>query len=170
MSFLNAGDRESESAEALPDACAGFSCGGNGQCIAMNMTPTCVCDQGFVAVGTTAPGASRSMRCVEPPELVPADFYAGRLPSLPSELPGGRDVELTDPLPMPVMNDGMPVEPVQPVATGFPMPRTNPNLGSAAVRADDGGCSVARGASSRVAWLWAFGAAAIAMRRRRARS
>lgn len=167
MSFLNAGDRETASAEALPDACAGFSCGNNGQCVAVNMTPTCVCDQGFVAVGELGEDGTRSMRCVEPPELVPVTFYEKRLPSLPSELPGGRDVQISEPVPMPGPGDGT-GSPVEPPSTAFPMPRSNPEL-AAASASSGGGCGVAGAATSGTAWLWTLVGAA-AMRRRRTRS
>ena len=159
MSFLNAGDRESDMAPALPDACAGFSCGENGQCVAVNMTPTCVCDQGFVAVGTMAQNGSRGTRCVEPPELVPAAFYQGRLPGLPSDLPGGREVTLSEPVPMPMPGS----EPSPPTpAAGFPMPRTNPVL----VTESGGGCGMAAATPS-MPWLLALALGAAALRRRR---
>ncbi len=159
MSFLNAGDRENDTAPALPDACAGFSCGDNGQCVAVNMTPTCVCDQGFVAVGTMPQGGARGTRCVAPPELVPAVFYQGRLPSLPSDLPGGREVTLSEPLPMPMPGS----EPSPPApATGFPMPRTNPVL----ITESGGGCGMAAATPS-APWLLALALGAAALRRRR---
>jgi hypothetical protein len=164
MSFLNAGDRESAGADALPDACVGFSCGSNGQCIAVNMTPTCVCDQGFVAVGALAQDGSRSTRCVEPPELVPAAFYQQRLASLPGDLPGGREVQLSEPLPMP--DPSQVGTPAEPPSTAFPMPRSNPALASTS----GGGCAIAGEASSDVPWLWVLAVSAVAMRRRRARA
>jgi hypothetical protein len=157
MSFLNAGDRESETAPALPDACAGFDCGEHGQCIAMNMTPTCVCDQGFVAIGTLADDGTRGTRCVEPPELVPAVFYQTRLRSLPEQLPGGRAVPITEPLPMPMPGEGNP----EPVSAGFPMPRANPALSDSS-----GGCSMAGQTRSGPAWLLALIGAGTALRLR----
>ncbi len=33
-----------------PDACAGWTCGGNGECVGLNGSPTCACDPGFAAV------------------------------------------------------------------------------------------------------------------------
>ena len=51
MSFLNPGDREIPGATPLPDPCVGFDCGA-GTCVPMNMTPTCVCDRGLVAIGS----------------------------------------------------------------------------------------------------------------------
>ncbi len=173
LSFLNPGDRESDAAEVLPDACAGFSCGDNGQCVAMNMTPTCVCDQGFVAVST---GAARGMTCLQPPELVPASFYEGRLPALPAELPGGREVTLTEPEPMPAPGDvGGDDEPAaadpEPPGT-FPMPRTNPDLAMTR-SASSGGCDLgtAPPGSALATWLSALALAALGRRRfRRARA
>lgn len=176
LSFLNPGDRETDTAEALPDACGGFSCGRNGQCVAMNMTPTCVCDQGFVAVYTAAAtDAPRSMTCVRPPELVPASFYEGRLPELPAELPGGRQVTITEPMPMPMPDDeigsGDPTTP-DPMASeppgSFPMPRTNPELGSA--RRSSSACSLAdAGLQTRAAAPWLFALAIGGLGWRRAR-
>jgi MYXO-CTERM domain-containing protein len=96
LSFLNPGDRELPGEAPLPDPCVGFACG-VGTCVAMNMTPTCVCERGLVAVGSFADGV-RQTRCVSPTDAVPADFYAGRLPELPRELPGGRIVD-TPPAP-----------------------------------------------------------------------
>ncbi len=173
MSFLNPGANDN-GAEALPDPCATFSCGGNGQCISVNMTPTCVCDQGFVAVGSFGMDGTRVTSCVEPPELVPAAFYQGRLDPLPPELPGGREVVLSDALPMP--EPGQIDEPSTP-ATGFPMPRTNPNLPPAtpevspngSTSSGGGGCAIANPQRSSsgmgVGWL-ALGAALAAVRSR----
>jgi hypothetical protein len=50
MSFLNPGDRETPEATPLAEPCVGFDCGA-GTCVPMNMTPTCVCDEGMVATG-----------------------------------------------------------------------------------------------------------------------
>ncbi len=95
LSFLNPGDREG--GEVLPDPCVGFDCGA-GTCVAMNMTPTCVCERGAVAVGALAEdGSTRLTSCVTPTETVPASFYEWRLPDLPAELPGGREVVVPEP-------------------------------------------------------------------------
>jgi hypothetical protein len=131
MSFANAGDRDAESGEVLPDACAGFDCGVNGRCMAVNMTPTCVCDRGFVAVGGSDDTGGRRLRCVEPSTEVPVTFYDKRLPALPLELPGGRDV---------------PSE----ASAAFPMPREVP---AAAASAGGGSCGL-RGARSSDAAPW----------------
>ncbi|MEM1414322.1 MAG: DUF2330 domain-containing protein [Myxococcota bacterium] len=95
MSFLNPGDVEIPGATPLSDPCVGFDCG-FGTCVPMNMTPTCACDRGFVAVGSLVDGA-RSTRCVAPVEPVPTTFYqATVLPPRPTNLPAGRTVELPD--------------------------------------------------------------------------
>ncbi|HEU5072597.1 MAG TPA: DUF2330 domain-containing protein [Polyangiaceae bacterium] len=96
MSFLNPGDQEA-GAEALPDPCATFSCGDNGSCVSVNMTPTCVCDEGFVAVGSVNAEGMRLTTCVAPDAAVPDSFYDQRLPALPPDLPGGRVVEVPEP-------------------------------------------------------------------------
>jgi MYXO-CTERM domain-containing protein len=121
----------------------------------MNMTPTCVCDQGFVAVGGMDASGVRQMNCVEPAELVPATFYQTALPALPEALPGGREVALTDPQPMlgvePDPTNGEPAP--DPVMTAsFPMPRSNPALPGSETftqiespRSSSSGCSVPAG-------------------------
>ena len=178
LSFLNPGDSDDPGGgEALPDPCAGFSCGSNGQCISMNLTPTCVCDQGYVAVGQIDTNGTRKMNCVKPADAVPATFYASTLPPLPKELPGGREVKLTEPLPMPTPGNTTP----ETTATiPFPMSRSNPELGPSQVpvgdgpcckrdtKSDDGGCNLAAPASGRSAWGWlaALGLAASWRRRR----
>lgn len=96
MSFLNPGDRETPGSTPLPDPCVGFDCGA-GSCIAMNMTPTCVCDRGMAAVGSIDEDGVRSTTCVAPSRTVPADFYDIRLPARPAELPAGRDVDVPPP-------------------------------------------------------------------------
>jgi hypothetical protein len=170
LSFLNPGDREDDAAGVLPDPCATFSCGDNGQCVSMNLTPTCVCDQGFVAVGQFAADGTRQMRCVQPTEAVPVTFYAAALPPLPASLPGGREVVLTEPLPMP--EPGATPEPV--LGAGFPMPRSNDDLGPSQVpvskpRSDDGGCSLGAATSTSTSPWGLLLLAAAAARLRRAR-
>ncbi len=94
MSFLNPGDREIPGATPLPDPCVGFDCGA-GTCVPMNMTPTCVCDRGLVAIGSIdAETGVRSTECVAPDAAIPADFYQGRLADRPTALPGGRDSDV----------------------------------------------------------------------------
>ena len=96
MSFLNPGDQEAGS-EALPDPCATFSCGDNGSCVAVNMTPTCVCNKGFVALGSVNAEGMRLTSCVAPNAEIPDSFYEKRLPELPAEIPGGRPVDVPEP-------------------------------------------------------------------------
>lgn len=173
LSFLNPGDREDDAAEALPDPCATFSCGNNGQCVAMNLTPTCVCDQGFVAVGQIGSDGTRQMSCVAPSQAIPGSFYAGRLPALPEALPGGREVVLTAAEPMPAPGS----EPAPTAGAAFPMPRENPELGPSQIpvgdaggrrSSGDGGCSLGAAAGGSPWGLLLL--AALAARRRRARS
>jgi hypothetical protein len=173
LSFLNPGDREDDGLDVLPDPCAGFSCGVNGQCVSMNLTPTCVCDQGYVAVGQIAEdGVTRKMNCVQPMQAVPAAFYSSTLPALPEALPGGREVVLTEPEPPPA--SGTPPAPAQ--NAGFPMPRSNPELGPSQVpvrgasTGGGGGCSLGTTGSRAPAWAWLvpLGVAA-SLRRRRPR-
>src|SRR5690606_31752337 len=67
LSFLNPGDQEA-GMETLPDPCATFNCGEHGSCVAMNMTPTCVCNPGYVAIGSFDASGQRRTACVEPLE------------------------------------------------------------------------------------------------------
>jgi hypothetical protein len=94
MSFLNPGDREDESAGVLPDACAGVDCGEHGRCAAVNMKPTCVCDQGLVAAFDPRSTPTGSLTCLIPDEPIAGVFYDKRLAALPSELPGGRSIDV----------------------------------------------------------------------------
>ena len=94
MSFLNPGDREVPGATPLPDPCVGFECGAGGECVAMNMTPTCRCAGGTVAVGGVTDAGSRVTNCVAPMEPIPQAFYNRRLPALPAALPGGRIIDV----------------------------------------------------------------------------
>jgi hypothetical protein len=165
MSFLNAGDRDEETGSVLPDACAGYDCGEHGQCTAVNMTPTCVCDQGFVAIGSFDSTGARRTRCLAPTDTVPREFYDKRLPALPADLPGGREVVVAD-----VMAPVTPPATPEP-SSGFPMPRPNPDLGGSSPPSSaskDGGCSMAAGASP-APWLLVGLLAAARARRRRAR-
>jgi len=134
----------------------------------MNLTPTCVCDQGYVAVGSVSDTGARSMNCVKPGELVPAAFYSNSLPALPEALPGGREVVLTEPQPMAA--PGVTPEPV--VNADFPMPRSNPELGESQVpvgpRKNQGHCNLGASDASLSAWSWLAAIAALGVRRRRA--
>jgi len=103
MSFLNPGDRETPDSTPLPDPCVGFDCGA-GSCVAMNMTPTCVCGEGLVAIGDIdGETGVRSTTCVAPRRTIPERFYDQRLPARPVDLPAGRVVEVP---PAPVALDG----------------------------------------------------------------
>jgi hypothetical protein len=97
MSFVNPGDRELPGAPPLGDPCVGFDCGDGGTCVAMNMTPTCQCAEGLVAVGSLAEDGSRRTRCTTPLDAIPDDFYQLRPAALPAALPGGRDVYVPPP-------------------------------------------------------------------------
>ena len=94
LSFVNPGDVTPGG--TMDDPCAQFDCGANGECLAVNMTPTCVCDRGFVAVGSFGTAGARGTRCEQPMMAVPVEFYGQRLPDLPAELPGGRVMEVDD--------------------------------------------------------------------------
>jgi hypothetical protein len=107
MSFVNPGD-QAGGGGVMPDPCTDFDCGAHGECLAINMTPTCRCDRGFVAVGSVTDDGTRSARCEEPMVPVPEAFYGLRLPDLPEELPGNRAMVETNPsLPVvqPMMSD-----------------------------------------------------------------
>lgn len=51
------------------DPCASFDCG-LGSCVAVNMTPTCRCSEGAVAIGLRATDGGRITRCVRPDDVV----------------------------------------------------------------------------------------------------
>ena len=99
MSFLNPGDQEA-GMETLPDPCATFDCGSKGSCVPVNMTPTCVCEPGFVAMGSFTAEGARITTCVAPDTSIPDSFYQDRLPELPQDMPGGREVEVPEPEPV----------------------------------------------------------------------
>jgi hypothetical protein len=90
MSFLNPGDQEA-GAETLPDPCATFDCGQYGSCLAVNMTPTCVCDQGYVAIGNIAGDGRRETTCVVPDQAIEAAFYERTLPNSSPLGPAGSE-------------------------------------------------------------------------------
>lgn len=90
MSFLNPGDRD-QNGMVLPDPCASYSCGKHGTCITVNMTPTCECERGYVALADF----EGQVQCVEPDSDVPSDFYDKRLPEL--ALSGGRTIMVPPP-------------------------------------------------------------------------
>lgn len=141
LSFVNPGD-EAASGGTMDDPCAQFDCGANGECLAVNMTPTCVCDRGFVAVGSFGTTGSRATRCEQPVMPVPVEFYGQRLPPLPAELPGGRVMEVDEDLPVidPRMedlgSDGMPV-PRDPPPAGMAGSGAPPQAGSSGIPSGD---------------------------------
>jgi hypothetical protein len=173
MSFLNPGD-QTAGAEALPDPCATFSCGDNGSCVAVNMTPTCVCNQGFVAVAALTPEGMRLTSCATPDAAIPESFYNQRLPELPPEFPGGRPVEVPEPEPTTSSSDSSSTT-TGSVASGSGVGGTGVGAGGEPNAAESessggGGCSVVAGAGApagALAFAWA-GLAFGAMRRRRA--
>ena len=85
MSFVNPGDIDVATGMPLADPCLAASCGGHGRCVSMNMTPTCKCDRGFVAVAQ----ADGSLNCAAPRSPIPNNFYAR---DLPAPAHPGRDV------------------------------------------------------------------------------
>jgi hypothetical protein len=132
MSFVNPGDVAASGA-SMPDPCQTFDCGANGQCLSVNMTPTCVCDRGFVALGSFAADGTRSTRCEQPMVVIPDEFYAQRLPDLPVELPGGRLMPDVDPM-LPVIEPSMD----DLGSNGMPVPDGDSNMPPAAGMAGQG--------------------------------
>ncbi|HKP58255.1 MAG TPA: DUF2330 domain-containing protein [Polyangiales bacterium] len=105
MSFVNPGDTMPDGSK-MGDPCLNFDCGENGACVAVNMTPTCMCDEGFVAIGSFDSAGARSTSCRKPMITVPAPFYQQRLPDLPAALPGGRKMASSKlPVIQPSMDD-----------------------------------------------------------------
>ena len=174
MSFLNPGEREAEGADVLPDTCAGFDCGDHGQCTTVNLTPTCVCDRGFVALASDSASGARTITCIEPDDAVPSDFYEKRLAALPPELPGGRPVPIPVEMPVaPVSDPSTPSGPEPTASADFPMPRVTPGYEPPArSSSSDGGCNLAGGAvangttASGTAWVAALALAVARLRRR----
>lgn len=131
LSYLNPGDRNA-AGEALPDPCVGIDCGGHGKCVAMNMTPTCECEHGYVAEGVVGSDGSRSARCLKPALSVPDDFYNRRAMPRDPSLPIGRD-EVIPPPTSPSDDD-------DPVPEGNMVAMADP--GPMAGKKSDGGCSL----------------------------
>jgi hypothetical protein len=153
MSFVNPGDKTA-SGENMTDPCVNFDCGVNGNCLAMNMTPTCVCDEGFVAVGSFNATGGRTTTCQKPMVTVPMMFYQQRLPELPKDLPGGR-VMKTESTVLPVIKPRM--ADLGSNAGALPAPTAEPKASSPA----SGGCHVAASSGSDAAgavWLGLFAA------------
>ena len=188
MSFVNPGD--AVAGGTMPNPCQSFDCGANGECLAVNMTPTCVCDRGYVALGSFAADGARSTRCEQPMIAVPDSFYAQRLPDLPAELPGGRlmEVDPMRPVVEPSMDDlgsnGMPVpddDDNTDDGSGTPSGAAGESSGGAAGEAaappplgdggpvDDGLCAVRApggAGNAALAALWWIGLAMLWLRRK----
>jgi MYXO-CTERM domain-containing protein len=171
MSFLNAGDQEAGT-EILPDGCAEFDCGEHGTCVPVNMTPTCVCDQGYIAVGNFTEEGQRRTTCVAPSEAIEASFYDRRLPALPANMPGGRDDVM-----MPSGGSGggstIPTNSTSSGGTAAEPADPDPpaNMADAGAKSSGGGCSTGA-TSQRPAPLVALGvlAAGLAFTRRQRKS
>jgi hypothetical protein len=152
MSFVNPGDKTA-SGENMTDPCVNFDCGVNGGCLAMNMTPTCVCDAGFVAVGSFNATGARTTSCEKPTITVPMTFYQQRLPDLPKDLPGGRVMKTYSTVSLPVIKPRM----ADLGSHSGALPSAEPKASSPASSAS-GGCHVAavsggRDAYNAVWWL-----------------
>ena len=136
MSFINPGETDM-SGVTFPDPCVGYSCGQYGRCVAMNLTPTCECQQGFVAIGgLMTDGQTRRTECAAPLNAVDKSFYNRRPPALAAGMTAGRVVEVA-----PVSN---PSDVIMPGTYGEPMPAlaTQPAK-------ENHGCSVGHGESTR---------------------
>jgi hypothetical protein len=96
MSFMNPGERD-EAGNVFSDPCTGFSCGEHGRCVAMNLTPTCECEQGYVAFAKLGPQGQRLTECAMPMQTVPKSFYNRRPPALAAGMIAGRAVDLPPP-------------------------------------------------------------------------
>lgn len=127
LSFLNPGDKNRKG-EALGDPCAGFSCGEHGKCVAMNMTPTCECDKGYVAYGFVKKDETRGATCLPPTKNVPDEFYNRRPTQRPEKLPIGREEEVPAPTGVSDPDD--------------PVPQGNMEAMAAVKSKDDSGCSI----------------------------
>ncbi len=103
------------------DPCAGFSCGDHGECVSLNGSPSCRCEQGLIAVAsldyTTANPVAKTT-CVAPAKAIDPEFYAQTAVPEPQLPYPGR----TTPL-------GTPAFPHDPVGR------------MTASSSDDGGCS-----------------------------
>lgn len=165
LSFLNPGDKD-DSGVALPDACLGFDCGDNGVCVSMNMTPTCRCDQGYVARGWLDQDGSRRTTCLPATKSIPDDFYNRRPLERDPKLPVGREVAL--PAPTGPADVEMP-DPMGMGATPTPGDTGDGMSGAGAASSSDDGCSVQPGArGDQGLLLWTLGLlTAWGVRRRR---
>lgn len=95
VSFVNPGDRPTPESAPLADPCVGFNCGTGGECVAVNMRPTCVCSQGRVARGTmdfSGVEPVQNIDCVTPASPVRDSFYDGTTPEIMTDA-NVRDVQ-----------------------------------------------------------------------------
>ncbi len=90
LSFVNPGvvDMVGGSTVVMDDPCQSMNCGAGATCVAMNMTPTCVCAKGMVAVPAST---GRGMSCVVPDVRVPDEFYLQPVTQLDASQEIGRD-------------------------------------------------------------------------------
>jgi hypothetical protein len=144
LSYLNPGDRNA-AGEVLPDPCVGIDCGGHGQCVAMNMTATCACEDGYVAIPAVATDGARSATCVMPKETVPSAFYNRRPPARDPSLPIGRALTLK--APSGPADSANPLTQTGPTTPAVSADGGTPSEAPAPVEtvqrsAGDGGCSV----------------------------
>jgi Uncharacterized protein conserved in bacteria (DUF2330) len=96
MSFMNPGDRD-DAGNVLADPCVGYDCGAHGRCVAMNLTPTCECEQGFVATASANAQGQRLVSCQVPARTIATGFYNRRPPALAPGMVAGRTVALVAP-------------------------------------------------------------------------
>ncbi|MDB4975736.1 MAG: putative rane-associated protein [Myxococcaceae bacterium] len=158
MSFMNPGENDEAGAQFI-DPCVGYSCGDHGQCVSMNLTPTCVCEQGYVAVGGLAQKGKRQTRCALPTAAIDKSFYNRRPPALAEGMVAGRQVTV------PPAKGRADVQ--TPARYGDPVPASPLGNASDKDKGDDG-CSAgsSRGRSS-AAPAWLVLATALWYRRRR---
>lgn len=160
MSFMNPGESDLSGMQ-FADPCVGFSCGEHGACVAMNLTPTCACEQGYIAVGAvSASGGARATTCVQPTQAVDKSFYNRRPPALADGMMAGREVTLPAPIGAP--------DRVMPARYGDPMPATP---AAVAPSSHHDGCQVALGGTANVPLTLAalLAPALLFLRRRRSR-
>jgi len=123
--------------EGLGDPCDAYDCGA-GACVPVNMTPTCDCDDGAIAVGYRETDGRRITRCVGPDDLV---------------------VVPEPPPPAPPPSTG-----VDAGTTREPHPR--PGALSPGVTPAGGGCACEVGATGGGPAAWLLALAALGLRRR----
>ena len=179
MSFMNPGEKD-ESGDTFTDPCVDFSCGDHGHCVSMNLTPTCECEEGYVAVGSLSAQGQRETRCVKPTEEVPKAFYNRRPPKLAVGMVAGRPFE-TEPAEEPAdqtmpdsYGDPRPASP--PDSSGMQDRRTSGGVATstdtgqvstASEVEDNSGCAVSSSETGGLA-SWLLGLIALGFRRRRA--